>query len=170
MKCNRRGCRNHHDGFGLMEVLVAVTIVGILATLAIPGMLNRRVMDEIASAMLLADLAKTPVAASWAATQSFPADNAAAALPPADRIVNNYVRAVAVQDGAISITFGNKANSAIDGKTLTLRPAVVEDAPVVPVTWVCGNATAPDKMTIKGDNRTDVPDAYLPYACRGPGR
>ena len=31
----------------------------------------------------------------------------------------------------------------LQGKTLTLRPAVVDDAPVVPVAWVCGAASAP---------------------------
>lgn len=159
-----------HAGFSLMEVLVAITIIGILATLAIPSLLNRRVMDEIATAIPLADLAKAPVAASWAAVQSFPFDNAAAGLPAAEKIVNNYVRSVAVADGAIRITFGNQANRTIEGKVLTLRPAVVEDAPVVPVTWVCGNASGPDKMTVKGENRTDIPDAYLPFNCRSPGR
>ena len=159
-----------HAGFSLMEVLVAVTIIGILATLAIPSLLHRRVMDEIATALPLADLAKAPVAASWAAVQSFPVDNAAAGLPAPEKIVNNYVRSVAVADGAIRITFGNQANRTIEGKVLTLRPAVVEDAPVVPVTWVCGNASGPDRMTVKGDNRTDIPDAYLPFNCRSPGR
>jgi type IV pilus assembly protein PilA len=42
----------------------------------------------------------------------------------------------------------------------------VEDAPVVPVTWVCGYATAPEKMTIKGENKTNIPPGYLPIRCR----
>ena len=42
---------------------------------------------------------------------------------------------------------------------LTLRPAVVADAPVVPVTWVCGNAEAVPQMTAKGLNKTTVPGA-----------
>jgi len=50
---------------------------------------------------------------------------------------------------------------------LTLRPAVVEeDAPIVPVAWICGFASVPDKMTVKGANRTDVPKDYLPARCR----
>jgi type IV pilus assembly protein PilA len=49
---------------------------------------------------------------------------------------------------------------------LTLRPAVVEDAPVVPVAWVCGHASVPAKMTVRGTNRTDVPVRYLPMRCR----
>ena len=74
---------------------------------------------------------------------AFPADNAAAALPPPEKIVSNLVSAVALENGAIHITFGNRANGAIRGKVLTLRPAVVEDAPVVPVAWVCGARRCP---------------------------
>jgi type IV pilus assembly protein PilA len=37
---------------------------------------------------------------------------------------------------------------------------------VVPVTWVCGNAAAPDKMTVKGTNKTDLPNLLLPVKCR----
>jgi len=114
----------------------------------------------------LADIVKPPVALSWAMLQTFPADNAAAGLPVADKIVNNYISSVAIQGGAINITFGNKANGVIRGKILSLRPAVVEDAPIVPVTWVCGYATAPEKMTVKGENKTNLPPGYLPVRCR----
>jgi type IV pilus assembly protein PilA len=154
-------------GFTLLELMVVVGVVAILALMALPSYQDKIVRDQIAEALPLADIAKAPVAAAWAATQSFPADNAAAALPPADKIVNNFVSAVAVQNGAIHITFGNRVNNQIKGKVLTLRPAVVEDAPVVPVTWVCGAAPAPDKMTVKGENRTSIPAGFLPFRCRG---
>ena len=85
----------------------------------------------------------------------FPNDNETAGLPAADKIVNQFITSVEVKDGAILITFGNSANHVIKGKLLTLRPAVVEDAPVVPITWICGNAAAPDRMTLKGVNKTN---------------
>jgi type IV pilus assembly protein PilA len=154
-------------GFTLIELMVVVGIVAILALMALPSYQDKIVRDQIAEALPLADLAKAPVAAAWAATQTFPADNAAAALPPADKIVNNFVAAVAVRDGAIDVTFGNRAHNQIKGKVLTLRPAVVEDAPVVPVTWVCGTAPVPEKMTARGENRTNVPPGFLPFRCRG---
>ena len=75
--------------------------------------------------------------------------------------------ASSVEEGAIHVRFGNRAYSQIRGKVLTLRPAVVEDAPIVPLAWVCGFATVPDKMTVKGANKTDVPAQYLPARCRG---
>jgi type IV pilus assembly protein PilA len=155
-----------HRGFTLLELMVVIGIVAILALLAIPTYQDKFIRDQIAEALPLADIAKPPVAFSWALLQTFPANNAAAGLPVADKIVNNYISSVAIEGGAIHITFGNHANSAIRGKILTLRPAVVADAPIVPVTWVCGFATAPDKMTIKGENRTNLPPGWLPIKCR----
>ncbi len=156
----------HYAGFTMVELLVVVAIVAILALMAAPSFQDQIIRDQINNALPLADIAKTPNAAAWATLQTFPPDNAGAGLPPADKIVNNAISSVAVQDGAIHITFGNRANGIITGKILTLRAAVVEDAPVVPVTWVCGYAEAPDKMTIRGRNQTNIPANYLPFACR----
>lgn len=147
--------------------MVVVGIVAILALMAIPGFQDRYVRDQIVEAMPLAEVAKRPVVAAWLAARAFPADNAAAGLPPADKIVSNFVSSVAVEGGAIHMTFGNRVTGAIKGKVLSLRPAVVEDAPVVPVAWVCGFAEVPGNMTARSANRTDIPTAYLPFACRG---
>lgn len=157
-------------GFTITEMMVVIVVIGILAMMAIPSFQERIVREQIVSALPLADIAKSPIAASWTTTQTFPADNAAAGLPVPEKVVNNYISALSVKDGVIQITFGNRAHSLLKDKTLTLRPAVVEDAPVVPVTWVCGNATGPDKMTVKGANSTNVPNIYLPTGCRAPAQ
>ncbi|HTT08153.1 MAG TPA: pilin [Gammaproteobacteria bacterium] len=155
-----------HFGFTVIELMVVLAVVAILAMMAVPSYQEKLIRDQIIEALPLADIAKAPVAATWAAAQSFPHDNASAGLPPDDKIVNNYISSVLIEDGAIHITFGNHANGLIKGEILTLRPAVVEDAPIVPVTWVCGYATGPDKMTIKGENKTNIRALYLPLNCR----
>ncbi|MDX1374764.1 MAG: pilin, partial [Burkholderiales bacterium] len=76
------------------------------------------------------------------------------------------VSGVEIDAGAVHLRFGNRANGKIRDKVLSLRPAVVEDAPVVPVAWICGFAPVPENMTVKGENRTDVASEYLPYMCR----
>lgn len=153
-------------GFTLTEMMAVVVVIGILAMMAIPTFQERIVREHVVAAVPLADIAKTPIATAWATAREFPSDNAAVGLPVADKIVNNYISSLDVRDGVIHLTFGNNAHNLIKGKVLSIRPAVVEDAPVVPVAWVCGNAAGPDKMTVKGDNRTSIPNLYLPMGCR----
>jgi type IV pilus assembly protein PilA len=160
----------NHRGFTMLEMAAVLAIVAILAIIAVPSFQDRIVRNQIISAVPLADIVKAPIALSWATAQALPADNPAAGLPPAEKIVNNYISAVSVHDGAIDITFGNSANGLIKGRILTLRPAIVADAPIVPVAWVCGNADGPGQMTVKGKNRTDIPANYLPLNCRAPDR
>ena len=83
-----------------------------------------------------------------------------------EKIVANYVSSLTVRDGVINLTFGNRASGAISGKVLSLRPAVVDDAPIVPVAWVCGSAEAPDKMRVNGANLASIKDGLLPLECR----
>jgi type IV pilus assembly protein PilA len=149
--------------------MVAVAIVAILALMALPSYQDKLVRDQIIEALPLADVAKPPINMTAGLKLPLPADNAAAGLPPAEKIVSNLVSSVAVDGGAIHMTFGNRVNGVIKGKVLSLRAAVVEDAPIVPVAWICGFAPVPGNMTAKGANRTDVPQRFLPFKCRADG-
>src|SRR5690606_34778543 len=134
-------------GFTMIEMLVVLAIIAILALIALPTYMDTIVRNEIAEALPLADISRQPVADPWTLAQTFPDDNAAAGLPVPQKVVSNLISAMEIQSGTIHITFGNRANGLIKGKTLTLRPAVVKDAPIVPVAWVCGYAQPPGQMT-----------------------
>lgn len=149
----------------MIELMVVVGVIAVLALLAAPSISDKVVRDQVIEAAKLADIAKPPVQLAWTTLATLPGDNAAAGLPPATSIVNNFVSSVAVESGAIQVTFGNRANAAIRGKVLTFRPGVVEAATIVPIAWLCGHAEPPVPMTARGLDKTDVPDRYLPLNC-----
>lgn len=157
--------RLRQSGFTVMEMMVVLVIIGILSALATPSIQNGIIRKQIEAALPLADVAKKPIEVSWLLSKKFPSNNKTTGLPVADKIVNNYVSAVSVENGAVNLTFGNRAHPKIAGKTLTLRPAVVPDAPVVPITWLCAAADAPKNMVAYGHDRTTVATAYLPAEC-----
>jgi type IV pilus assembly protein PilA len=162
----RRNSTPSWRGFTLMELVVVMAIIAILALMAVPTFHDKYIREQVIEAMRLTDVAKGPIGIAWSTTKTFPDDNAAAGLPVADKVVSNYVKSLTVEAGAIHVVFGNQANGALRGKTLSLRPAVIEDAPIVPVAWVCGYAAAPEKMTVMAANKTDLPKIWLPVNCR----
>ena len=150
----------------MMEVLIALAIVGIIAALALPGMFNGLVRDQVIESAPLIDTARKKVAAYWAFSGTMPDSNIEAGLPPPDKLVGNYVTSIVVRDGVIDVQFGNKASGALAGKILTFRPAVVEGTPMVPVAWVCAGTPPPGGMSVRGDDRTNIAAAVLPVNCR----
>lgn len=158
--------RARQGGFTLIEMTVTIAVLAILLLIALPSYLERIARDQVAEALPLANVIKPAVEAAWNTRQPLPADNAAAGAPAPEKIVNEMVSSVALDGGAIHITFGNRAARSLRGHVLTVRPAVVQDTPAVPVTWLCGHAPPPPPMVARGEDRTDVPPGYLPLRCR----
>ena len=159
MRCNQ-------SGFTLIELMIVIAIIGILSTLALPSYQDRVIRAQVSEGMALADFVKQSVAAHYSRSRGMPRDNGAVGLPEGKMIVGNYVSEVTVREGAIDITFGNRSNKFLAGKMLTVRPAIVQGHPVVPIAWVCGNAAAPEKMKVMGENATNLPPSHLPIDCR----
>lgn len=153
-------------GFTLMEMLVALAIIGLLATFAVPqyGMYMAR--HRVADAASLADGIKEKIHGYYLTHGTFPADNHQADVPPPDKLLGNYVVGMRVEEGAIHIDLGNKAGRFLQNKTLSLRPITVDGSPESPMSWVCGNSEVPPGMSAAGRNLTDIRRGMLPLSCR----
>ena len=154
-------------GFSMIELVMMLSVIAILALLAVPPLIDRNIRLQVQEGMLLANLAKSAVNAFYIVKNELPAGNEDAGAPPKEKIIGNFVSEVGVDGGAVTITFGNNINAAVAGHRLTLRPAIVIDAPTVPVAWLCNHAAVPNGMTVIGTNRTDIPAKWLPIECRG---
>ena len=157
----------HAKGFTLIELMVVVAIIGILATLSVPSYQDMVIKKQVHEGIEFVGFAKQAVAEYYIKRHSLPANNSSAGLPPREKIIGSFVTLVEVENGAITITYGNRVNRNIMGKKLTLRPAYVEDAKAVPISWVCGAARVPKGLKVINLNHTDFPTSFLPLDCLG---
>ena len=140
--------KNVQKGFTLIELMIVVAIIAILAAIAIPAYQDYLVRTQVSEGAVLTDGAKTAFAEFYSNKGTMPSNNQSAGLASAASISGKYVSGVAVAASVITATFGNQANTNINGKTFVLSPIVN----VGSLAWSCTKSTVAQK--------------YLPTSCR----
>ncbi|MDT8281391.1 MAG: pilin [Gammaproteobacteria bacterium] len=161
---SNKGITNNH-GFTLIELMITVAVVLILATIALPSNLISRQRSEVAEALHMTDNIRQHITDYYNSSLSFPADNNEAGEPEPDLLIGNKVSRIEIENGAIHITMGNKVITSLQGKILSIRPAVVTGSPNSPISWLCGSDKPVPGMTAVGINKTDLADAMVPASC-----
>ena len=162
-------------GFTLIELMIVVAIIGILAAVALPAYQDYTIRAQVSESMALASGLKTAVGDYFSASGAFPGSNtvavcgdsaaASGCTSVATDNKGNYVGQIAVvAGGGLDITFGNKANSAIGTRILSLRPGLDNASNV---SWICGYSAVPTGVTAPtAANGTNVNAKYLPNSCK----
>jgi type IV pilus assembly protein PilA len=79
--------------------------------------------------------------------------------------ISLYVKSMHVENGAIHVTMGNKINSRLKGKILSMRPHYIKENHITPIAWLCGKSKAVEGMSVSGEDKTNLEPSYLPSAC-----
>lgn len=92
-----------NKGFTIIELMIAVAIIGVLAAIAIPAYQNYIIRAKVSEALTFASQAKTAVAEYYQSQGTLPTSNTQAGL--ATSISGTNVSAVSVDtNGAITVT------------------------------------------------------------------
>ncbi len=140
--------KNDSQGFTLIELMIVVTIIGILASLAIPAYQDYTIRAQVAEGLSLSSSAKTSMGEYYLDRGAWPANNAEVGLSDAGTIIGRYVVSVAVAGPVVTVTYGNNAHDVINGQSLTLTMVDNSGSFI----WTCASVAIADK--------------HLPAACR----
>lgn len=131
-------------GFTLIELMIVVSIIGILASISLPAYQDYVKKAHVLEGLSLASSSKTAIWDYWASNATFPANNTAVGLP--DTITGNSVKNVSISGNQVTITFNEKV---ISDKTIILK---ISEESAGSLSWDCKDGTLDTK--------------YRPFACR----
>lgn len=147
------------QGFTLIELIVALAIVGLLAAIALPAYQNYIVRAQISEGMMFASAIKAEALEYHASTGAWPTNIVRASLS-GTYVSQDSITPKIYSDGTIMVLFGNKAHPVLTGQGIELHPTVNANGSI---TWQCGGVA----YRAGGNGSLEYTiGPYLPSSCR----
>lgn len=148
-------------GFTLIELMIAIAIVGILLSLAVPAYQDYTVRAKIADALNVAASMKVLIGEYYITEAKLPKDAAAAGIKKVEKDYSDYVDGVDYTSkkddddktvGVLTLTLKDIGDET-KGKVLQLKAEPSNNT----LKWTCGTSNAAG---------TKLASKYLPSQCR----
>jgi type IV pilus assembly protein PilA len=131
-------------GFTFIELLYVVSVIGILAAIAIPQFSEYRAKAYQAEAFSLFEGVRKDVLGFRDVTGRFPRNNSECGLGEPQTLRGNHVAGIEVVDGKVVVRMNPDQSSRYGVEAIEFLPRENADNPTGPVTWEINKIGAPD--------------------------